>query len=215
MKLYSNFHDYYDTAIGYGIDNNVHYNRHTEEVEIKFNGKFPISSRFQTDCNRVTRILIGFCGELFPVVKIEKLDNNCGVIDCIYVYAVEELLLKDFQTVKQSKSNLWYFPTYTQKSLKQFLTDGRKHDDSLFLEHKTPIWVSDLVDEYPRFILNPKLESYQFYRIKDAFTTFQEISMYLSNVLLEQKEIAAVEDKYRIEQHGFDSKTSFRKGKKK
>ncbi len=104
MKLHSNFHDYYDTAIGYGIDNNVHYNRHTNEVEIKFDGKLPISSQFQTDDYRVTRILIGFCGELFPVVKFEKLDNKCGVINYSYVYTVEELLLKHFlrsETVKK------------------------------------------------------------------------------------------------------------------
>lgn len=214
MKLHSNFHDYYDTAIGYGIDNSVHYKRHTKEVEIKFNGKLPVSTQFQTDYYRVTRILIGFCGELFPVVKFEKLGDNHNVIDCLYIYTVDELPAELFQTSEQSKSHRKYFSGYMQRSLKQFLADGRKHDDRLFLEYKTPIWASDLVDEFPRFILNPKLEQYQFFRIKDAFTAFQEISMYLSNFLLEQKEIASVEDKYRIEQHGFDSKISFRKEKK-
>jgi hypothetical protein len=37
----------------------------------------------------------------------------------------------------------------------------------------------------------------------------------LSNALVEQKETVAVEDKYRIEQHGFDSKSSFRKEKRR
>lgn len=39
--------------------------------------------------------------------------------------------------------------------------------------------------------------------------------MYLSNILVEQKEVVKIEAKYRIEQHGFDLKTSFRKEKKK
>lgn len=63
-------------------------------------------------------------------------------------------------------------------------------------------------------LINPRLKDYGFERIKDSFAAFQEISMYLSNILVEQKETAAVEDKFRIEQHGFDLKTSFRKEKK-
>jgi len=55
------------------------------------------------------------------------------------------------------------------------------------------------------------LKDHQFDRIKDAATAFQDISMYLSNILIEQKEVAQVEDRFRIEQHGFDLRTSFRK----
>lgn len=50
-----------------------------------------------------------------------------------------------------------------------------------------------------------------FDRIKDAFTAFQEISMYVANILVEQKPVESVSDKYRIEKHGFDLKESFRK----
>jgi hypothetical protein len=58
------------------------------------------------------------------------------------------------------------------------------------------------------------LKDYGFDRIKDSFTAFQEISMYLSNILVEQKEVVKVEDNVRIEKHGFDLKKSFRKEKK-
>jgi hypothetical protein len=64
--------------------------------------------------------------------------------------------------------------------------------------------------ESPNGLLNPRLKDIGFERIKDAFSAFQEISMYLANILVEQKKIAHVDDKYRIEQHGFDLKQSFR-----
>ncbi len=92
MILHTDFHDYYDTAIGYGIDKNVHYDRHTKEIESSFNRKLPSSNRFYVDYYRVTMILIGFCGELFPVVRSEKLDGNRSVLNCSYFYTVEELL---------------------------------------------------------------------------------------------------------------------------
>ena len=97
----------------------------------------------------------------------------------------------------------------------QIFTDWKWNDDEIFLEHKTPIWVKPLEHYRNTAVINPKLNDYGFDRIKDSFTAFQEISMYLSNILVEQKDIVKVEDKYKIENHGFDLKTSFRKEKKK
>lgn len=34
MKLHTDFRDYYDYAVGYGVDENVHFNRFSKEVEI-------------------------------------------------------------------------------------------------------------------------------------------------------------------------------------
>jgi len=39
--------------------------------------------------------------------------------------------------------------------------------------------------------------------------------MYLSNILIEQKETVPMDGKLKIEQHSFDSKISFRNTKKK
>ena len=51
----------------------------------------------------------------------------------------------------------------------------------------------------------------EFYKVIDAFTAFQEISMFIGGVLgIGEKEIVEIEDKYKIGQHGFD-KWSFRK----
>ena len=55
MKLHSDFRDYYDTAIGYGIDEKVHYNRHQKNVV--FDLKSELTRPFHRDSG-----LFGFCG---------------------------------------------------------------------------------------------------------------------------------------------------------
>lgn len=70
-------------------------------------------------------------------------------------------------------------------------------------------------EQPPNGLLNPVLKDLGFDRIKEAFGTFQEISIYLANILVEQKTIDSVDDKHRIQQHGFDLKESFRNTKKR
>jgi hypothetical protein len=94
--------------------------------------------------------------------------------------------------------------------IKQFFIDWVLNGDAIFLDHKVPIWVARFYVEDPNGILNARLKDFGFEKIKDSFTAFQEISMYLANILVEQKEIATVDDKHRIERHGFDLKQSFR-----
>jgi hypothetical protein len=63
----------------------------------------------------------------------------------------------------------------------------------------------------PKFIINPLLKEYEFFKVFDTFQAFQEIQMFLGGVLGRgEKEIVQVADKYKIAQHGFD-KWSFRK----
>jgi hypothetical protein len=55
------------------------------------------------------------------------------------------------------------------------------------------------------------LKDIQFYRAVDPYTAFQEIEMYLGGIVPRPGAMTAnIEDKYRVEQHGFD-KWSFRK----
>jgi len=63
--------------------------------------------------------------------------------------------------------------------------------------------------------VNPSLKEIGFERLKDPFSAFQEISTYLANILIEQKPIVTIDDRHRIEQHGFDIKESFRNTKRR
>lgn len=216
MRLHTNFHDYYDNAVGYGIDENVHYNRFTKKVEIR------IKSRFDFPNHR-NAALLGFCGEIKPFIELERFDrkyddeydsDDYKVVERYFAYSFEEYKSKKAEWHNYTNYS-GYYEDREQIKLKQFFVDWSFQSDEIFLEYKVPIWTLKLDRNQSEGLINPRLKDYGFERIKDSFSAFQEISMYLSNILVEQKEVAVIEDKYRIEQHGFDLKKSFRKEKRR
>src|SRR5688572_23146889 len=69
MRLHSDFHDYYDHAIGYGIDEKVHYNRFRKNVDIEL--------KSQSDRPPHNRSgILGFCGVLYPFIQISRFDKK-------------------------------------------------------------------------------------------------------------------------------------------
>ena len=215
MRLHTNFHDYYDHAVGYGIDENVHYNRFTREAEIF------IKSHFDFPRHRNVGLL-GFCGKIFPFIKLGKSNKRYNqydweeyeIIEYYYAFTLEEYKSKESEW-KDFRTDFNYYDNSREIKFKQFFVDWSFQSDEIFLKYKVPIWLTKFGSDQNKGLINVRLKDYGFERIKDALTAFQEISMYLSNILVEQKEIAVIEDEYRIEQHGFDLKTSFRKEKKK
>ena len=211
MRLHTDFHDYYDNAVGYGIDENVHYNRFAKKVEIQFKPKF--------DFDYSGKGLLGFCGKIYPFRLIQKYNRNrkqgeeFKIIERFFAFSFEEYKTKESEW-EDCSYDFGYFYSKQETKLKQFFINFSEQNDEIFLKYKVPIWTFMIGRSKETGLINPKLKDYGFDRIKDSFTAFQDISMYLSNILVEQKEVAVIEDKYRIEQHGFDLKTSFRKEKK-
>lgn len=217
MRLHSDFHDYYDHAIGYGVDEKVHYNRIVSEADIRIHSfaEGPLHSRSG---------ILGFCGTLYPFIKVSRYDkkHDCDWVDEFDGRIIEEFCAFSYGEYRE-KEDQWYeysddfgYPGHSSEvRLKQFFLDWRREDDSIFLEFKVPVWRMRFYSRGHNGILNPSLKEMGFDRIKDPVTAFQEVSMYLANILIEQKPVAEVDDKHRIEQHGFDLKTSFRNTKKK
>jgi len=216
MKLHTDFQDYYDTAVGFGVDNNVHFNRFSKEVEIQIKSQANLPNYRNVG-------LLGFCGKIYPFVEMKKYNRRYDeeydlegfkVLEVYFAYSFEDFKNKKLEWSDYSDVSE-YFDHSREVKLKQFFIDWNYQSDAVFLEYKVPIWTMKF-DSGSNFngLLNPKLKDYGFERIKDSLTAFQEISMYLSNILVEQKETAIIEDKFRIEQHGFDLKKSFRKEKK-
>jgi hypothetical protein len=70
-------------------------------------------------------------------------------------------------------------------------------------EHRT--------EEKVLVVTNPVLRDIEFYKVFEAWAAYQELDMYWGGILApESRPMAQIEDKYRVEQHGFD-KLSFRK----
>ena len=237
MYIISKHKDYYDGVVGsVGMDKTLVYERTTEEITD--NNK--MLKEFQASRNRgwmgtnrdnpflnigfahVERdnpkkyddedfFIVGFCGKLYLgwklYYKVMGWDLETGEkkeftkTDIVYGYDKVKKFLKDSYWRGNLENDIKYLMDYDPINM--------------FRELKTPVFIYDSERRKPRaddaLIINPILKEWEFYKVIDAFTAFQEISMFIGGVLgIGEKEIVEVEDKYKIGQHGFD-KWSFRR----
>ena len=91
-------------------------------------------------------------------------------------------------------------------------------DNPLNIKYKTPVIVSYKEKENKdsiKLISNPKLFEYNFLKMIDPYTLFQEIQMYVGGVLgNNEPNIIEVSDDVKIASHGYN-KWSFRNTPKK
>ncbi|MFW6246988.1 MAG: hypothetical protein ACOC22_02310 [bacterium] len=223
MLIISKHKDYYDGVVGTtGVDKTIVYDRTLHEItDMK---KFPkpfrkdgwsnknlLSERFTYNSKsdvylEASHFIIGFCGRLYLGFKMvyENPERYFNDVLIDYTYDVDEFK-KHFKTS-------WSFADFDE------FVEYIKNYDSIDIhrELNSPIFV---LDSNPTkyyynktFIINPVLKDYQFYKVFDSFTAFQEIQMYVSGVLgVGENPMIEISDKDKITQHGFDPKWSFRK----
>ncbi len=189
MRIFSKFHDYYDIGLAYGQDEKLIY----ERKRIELTKKIPQlkTSYYELDdvdlfhkfkeVNRRYIYYIGFCGEIYRFLETTFQDIN-----------------KPFERQWQ-RINGDFAPIFLELNCPVFSYGcvGRVED-------------YNSIKRETNLIVNPCLAKYNFYKIYDAFTTYQKIAQYLSNELAQEKEFAAPTDKDLIAAHGFD-KNSFRR----
>ncbi len=175
-------------------------------------------------CPSLQPKLVGFCGKLYPMlVKTGWKDVKDPVL-----FKVEEL---DAYCEKH-----WHkrdFAKYNDLSNKHNKYCIRPNAVKFFnKEYKC----ADLLDVHPVFIvnaaewvnkpdirdwrgrvkkceinINPNLGNYEFFRVLDNYTAYQELCMWLGNKAAPEKPIPFIDDKTMAEAKGFDLKFSFRK----
>ena len=194
------------------------------ERDYRRDNPFTSIAHFSTDSKKYKKnklFVIGFCGKLYLgwkfIYEIKEFDPELG-----YQRDVEkEDIIFGYENAKDHLKD-----TYWTKKLEDHIKYVVEYDPiNIFREINAPIFVFDsgidfrhnyINSQDSQFIINPNLKKYEFYKVVDAFTAFQEIQMFISGVLgIGEREIIEVEDKYKIDQHGYD-KWSFRKesGKK-
>lgn len=206
MRLISKFHDYYDTAIGYGIDPNCVYERKTE----KFRRPSLKLGKVDTPFTRIRKIFKIPRGEgLFQIIFCGKIYTGYTGKDSCITYGNEEVL--DAIKKDEDKYHVRFYSSWRFNDLKRILESKLAEDKIMKLHHDTGIPVI-YVDEN-KVIYNPMLSDYSFYKVMDSYSAFQEISMFISGVLGGQSpKIVQLPDKDILTKHGFD-KMSFRKEK--
>lgn len=231
MKIISKFIDYYD-SVGksfQGIQNQNIWLREEEEItstEIKSKLKkdlhldksFFCSYREVSNKNEyiLQSNLIGFAGTLFPCVKITQ--RKFPIVD---FYQPIETYYFTFDDLKKSSPPITLL--LKQWRLNHYYDLFALYDKQLFPDYwhllNTPLFllksVSFSVRNTLNFILikNPKLSEFEFYKVKDPFTCYQELDQFLTSLTIPEVQYLQVSDRYRLEKCGFDRKISFRKRK--
>ncbi len=227
MLIISDYKDYYDSvAYSKGVDKTIVYRRTELGVQAKelYHAGRDKSYRFPSykinvakrgEVKEFKTYIIGFCGKLYPMMILET-STGSYVSDpakTSYIYDIDVI-----EELCKKYDNFSYYPFYIYKNM---LTDGKVLD--LFYKHKTPIFMLRQVElsfwgkvsgSGCNVQINTELKRFEFYKVVDSYTAFQEIEMYISGVLgVDSQKPIEVSDRSKIEGHGFDYRWSFRKHK--
>lgn len=233
MKIYSKFTDYYDSVLGLaGVDSTITYVRKTTELTDDnqfdvFTKLLPNNTRNLTmqltSHDNVTNpkfscrnpdlnwMLLLFCGRSIPIIDFHYKDYEYGFnefhIPCISSEKVLDTLLTYGQTELHSNITTpqrwgYHHKNHITKWFEKF--KNLSNCDELHRHVDSP-----LIMVHPnRIEINPCLKQYNLASVIDPYTTYQEISMYISNQLAHEKMIPVIiEDKYKIQSKGFDDKS--------
>lgn len=235
MRIHSKFKDYYDTALGYGIDEDIHYVRERQEFESSPKKRvlgdslylyanscrldtWRFKEEYRRGSNEVTMSIgnILFCGKLYSYVFAQE-----GYSDPIYIW--------DYDTFISFYKNHMR-DEFIGKLPNKFLTDMKnlfvptEHKRFADIHHDTGVPIIHCCAKIYRYnnefhtadvIYNECLKDVAFYKVMDPFTAFQELSMFIGGVLGgNSPKMVTISDAMKVYKHGFDPKYGFRTRKK-
>jgi hypothetical protein len=214
MLILGKNRDYYDGVVGtVGIDKTIVYNRKTEEFEDKIPDEFTstynlniysLNERGKEKYKYFTYFVICFCGKTYIGWKLLTKNDKVKII-----YGINNI--KEFITGTNWSRGVSFIDMYQGLLQHDFIDIYRKYNTPIFMYDSNANSFQIQYNHIRKFIINPILKEYKFYRVLDAYTVFQEIMMFIGGVLgTNENNIIDVDDKYKISQHGFD-KWSFRK----
>lgn len=202
MRVISKFKDYYDSVQMYGQDDLI-YLRTTKIESFKTRLLWGMSLNHKSYYDMST-FIVKFCGNYYKGIRVKSHDRK----DSFF---------------------------YSEDSIKHFLTnigisitlnyrwDKRDCIGKYFnlIDYPTiitnePIVVFDTTytpQISTNIIINPELRKYEFEKVKDPFTAYQEIFMFLSNKANPEPTMIEVSDKVKAIKAGHGDKYSFRKTK--
>jgi len=213
MLLHSKFRDYYDTAIAYGVDTTCHYVRKTKEFfkdSIEYKEVSDIIDKTIVSRNGYSTFYVVFCDKVYKGVRCTDLYSKK------YFYTKESLY--NYAKSKKELHKLEYYNWFNKDNFFDYIPKDNKK--LLEYQYKTGIpiilyGVSNEIFEGISVIYNPVLKDIEFYKVFNATSAFQELSMFISGVLGGQSpKMVELSDKYKIAKRGFNE-LSFRKSPNK
>ena len=234
MRIISKFHDYYDAAMGHGIDTEKIWMRKEEVLPLKFPLKYRdshylhgserdgIPHFFMEKHNNslgpyIGSFLILLAGKLYPGVEVRT-----SYLDTPQKFYTVEPFIR-FLVKNDLKGLLVGYKRRVEKDTIQDINDffalhGSEMLRDFAINHRISIATdySNLLDHGTQsriLTVNPQLSRLQFQKCLDPTTVYQELEMWVGGVLTEPETPTPVPDIQKVVNQGFDPKTSFRKGK--
>ena len=218
MRIISEQKDYYDCVQATGQDQSLVYVRKPEEVLSKSRKwDFPLfeSGYWFTPSVDTTEHIIGFCGKIYPMLELvrDQLSTKCFTIEQVDKFLKQVLKPKQFKIYQgiSSGRRFYWGPTRRTKYV-QFFEECRKEQNShleKFNEKRCPVFVAVYAKSKVVITYNGLLKPYEFVRIFDPYTAFQEIAMFMSNMAMPEKVMPTIPDEMKIFSRGFTDQ-SFR-----
>lgn len=227
MRIISSFKDYYDGGAVYGIDQNRVYVRETT---------------FESFDKQISTFeIVGFCGEIFPIVNFSEIDwdHKWKRHPKDFILYHDDAIKYTFENDRKWRRGYGYmggednykkvqadkYVGWPHKLRRDVYNDlvNSKELKQLFVEFKVPVF---FIGKYPWLeqenradvVLNPRLEYLGFYKVLDTVQAFQRIEMFLGSTLVTefQGQVPVGDDNVIRDSKGFD-RFSFRKdpGQKK
>ena len=234
MRIISDFHDYYDTALGLGIDMTIVYVRKEVEIELpaKSFQKLLDSMPFHqhADYWREKRqapndfdanpVVVGFCGKFYPGYEIEFY-RVVGGFTRLYAFSMDALKKAIVEAEpdglrwfcrKRDSYGVWNRPNFSEGNVEAYFERKFPELGHFFQEHKVPVFSFRFrrrllvgQDLQDVLTLNPRLNVYSFQKVIDPYTAFQEIMMYIPGVLGTGEPCTVdISDRMMAEKKGFD-----------
>lgn len=218
MRIISRKKDYYDSVQSLGQDKDLIYIRKPKELRLneiywKSLNDLRLKNRWlEKRSESLKTVIIGFCGKIYFYASVDIMSQR------YYIKSIDEfekILIKHkrqdlLNRLRRKGSKYSFYRKPLLQAMEElFKLSGSDQYLDFFIDLNVPIFI---LTEDDTVIFNPdNLKDYDFYHIFDAYCAYQELEMFHSNILkTNQKEMVNIEDKYKIEQHGFD-KWSFRK----
>jgi len=184
MRLISNFKDYYDFGLCYGVDPKLCFERLKRDIPLAQYDKFsPVFPPRILGRNEGMEYSFGFCGKLYSFLQVPDVDKP--------IWNIEEYL-------RHKELNEWMINRF-----KEFFT-VKYIDDKYFIIADSPIF---LIERGGVIEVNPTLKTIGFQYIMNGTECFNAIAHYIGNVLNKSPEMVKVSDKERIRKAGFNEKS--------
>ena len=241
MIIVSKFHDYYDRAMSYGIDKRLRFIRKLCVIENLFEMPENLTEMLKglpdiySHWNNYNQLsirpfIVILCGQVHLGYHFYNLKDpsykhriSYPTDPDIYVYelfSLEKVLKKydkeeyeRFIKKRERKISSIFGASFSHESMEEIFKrfENKKIDIGLHLDEESPILFIGHKNRNTIYKKNPILREIQFYKKVNAFTAFQNISVFIGGVVSKSfPPTVELSEKERIGKAGFD-KWSFRK----